>query len=261
MRTPIPDDISAEVMFQHDRTCCVCCEPGKAVQIHHIDENPTNHDLDNLAVLCLQHHEETQVRGGFGRKLRAPEIRRHREDWLRRVAMRRSDADKIILERTTAIPPTINAGPWSSPSDEALATILNTLPDIYADIYKRAAPLLGSVLRNDMLRGLVMIMDVFEQSWLRLAAWFPPRHFGGIRADEYFNKFRFDRYDYHLAMWEPEGPGSGGREAAIYASMDTLEDLERDLVETVRKLGLKLESFDFDKWRDRWNSVWDQRLQ
>jgi hypothetical protein len=41
-RTRIPDDIAADVMFAHDRTCCVCNETGKPVQIHQIDDNPSN---------------------------------------------------------------------------------------------------------------------------------------------------------------------------------------------------------------------------
>src|SRR5215471_1157726 len=50
MRTPIPEDIAAEVLFRHNRTCCVCNEPGKAIQIHHIDGNPSSHSASNLAV-------------------------------------------------------------------------------------------------------------------------------------------------------------------------------------------------------------------
>jgi hypothetical protein len=71
-RTPIPDDISAEIMLLHDRTCCVCHQRELAVQIHHIDEDPTNHTVSNLAVLCLEHHEQTQVRGGFAKNLKLP---------------------------------------------------------------------------------------------------------------------------------------------------------------------------------------------
>lgn len=84
MRIPIPDDVAAEVMFLHMRTCCVCNLPERAVQIHHIDDNPSNNAVDNLAVLCLQDHEYTQVRGGFGRKLRAPDVIKHRDEWVRR---------------------------------------------------------------------------------------------------------------------------------------------------------------------------------
>lgn len=71
----MPEDVSAQVQFMANRTCCVCREPGKAVQIHHLDEDPSNNSLDNLAVLCLQHHNDTQLKGGFGRKLDAGQVR------------------------------------------------------------------------------------------------------------------------------------------------------------------------------------------
>lgn len=253
MRVPIPDEIAAKVLFLHDRTCCVCNEPGKGVQIHHIDEDASNNEPSNLCVLCFQHHEETQIRGGFGRKLRAVDVVTYRDDWLRRVADRRTAADKILLERVTAIPPEADSEHWSRPSNEALATFLNTLPDVYADIRRTASPFLGSVVRSDMLHGLQMVIDVLSQSWIRLAAWFPPKHFGGLRADEYVSKFIAERYNWNLALCEPDGPGSGGREAAINASADTLNDLEGAIFDTVRQLGIWLEDFDFAAWRRRWD--------
>jgi 5-methylcytosine-specific restriction endonuclease McrA len=97
LRTPIPEDISAQVMFQHDRTCCVCHEPGRAVQIHHIDDDPTNHAISNLAVLCLEHHEQTQTRGGFAKKLKVADVEQSRDDWIRRVRVRREKTDKLAI--------------------------------------------------------------------------------------------------------------------------------------------------------------------
>ena len=82
-------------MFLHDRTCCVCRTPRKRVQIHHIDDNPANHEIANLAVLCLECHDQTQTRGGFARHLGATEVQKFRGDWLDRVASRRRSADKV----------------------------------------------------------------------------------------------------------------------------------------------------------------------
>ena len=65
----IPTENAAKVLFFSDRTCCVCNIPGKPVQIHHIDENPSNNLIDNLCVLCLDCHNDTMIKGGFGRKL------------------------------------------------------------------------------------------------------------------------------------------------------------------------------------------------
>src|SRR5690349_13210973 len=88
-RTEIPTEIAAQVLFASDRTCCVCRMRGKPVQIHHIDENPSNSTPDNLAVLCFECHHDTQIRGGFDRKLDAAQILLYRIDWLNRVSNKR----------------------------------------------------------------------------------------------------------------------------------------------------------------------------
>jgi len=88
-RIEIPGEIAAQVQFNSDRTCCVCWVRGKPYQIHHIDEDPSNNDIDNLAVLCFDCHNETQLRGGFSRKLDAFQIVKYRTDWTKRVASKR----------------------------------------------------------------------------------------------------------------------------------------------------------------------------
>jgi hypothetical protein len=98
-RVPIPDNIAAAVLVASAHTCCKCEELGKSVQIHHIDEDPSNNNPDNLSVLCLQCHDETQVHGGFGRRLSATEVRLYRDNWLKRVDQRKRDADAIALAR------------------------------------------------------------------------------------------------------------------------------------------------------------------
>lgn len=80
-RRPVPPPVAAEVLFAANRTCCVCRDATNAVQVHHIDEDPSNNDLSNLAVLCLPCHDKTQITGGFGRKLDAYQVRLYKHDW------------------------------------------------------------------------------------------------------------------------------------------------------------------------------------
>ncbi len=86
----IPADVAAKILFLSDRTCCVCRKKEKPVQIHHIDGDQTNHDFGNLAVLCLDCHTETQISGGFHRKLDADQVRLYCDDWLNLVARERA---------------------------------------------------------------------------------------------------------------------------------------------------------------------------
>lgn len=111
-REQIPSETAARTLFLADRTCCVCRGKGKPVQIHHIDENPANNDLRNHAVLCFDCHRETQIHGGFDRKLDADQVILYRDDWNRIVArgrvteeavMRRESADRTDIEQITSI--------------------------------------------------------------------------------------------------------------------------------------------------------------
>jgi tetratricopeptide (TPR) repeat protein len=99
-REPIPPELAARVLFLADRICCVCRVPGKPVQIHHIDEITNNNTLKNLAVLCFDCHRETQIRGGFDRKLDAEQVTLYRDNWNEIVAMNRA-AYEVINNSTS----------------------------------------------------------------------------------------------------------------------------------------------------------------
>src|SRR5450759_1785546 len=118
-------------MFRHHRICCVCNIPGKAVQIHHIDDNPANNDPANLAVLCLECHNDTQVAGGFGRKLRASEVIKHRDDWIQRVKERKTEVDRILVARMAdviKVEGVLNK-PWEPPSGKALLALIRAFTE------------------------------------------------------------------------------------------------------------------------------------
>lgn len=102
-RTPIPPEVAALVQHESIRTCCVCQVPGKPYQIHHIDENPSNNDPSNLALLCLDHHNETQLKGGFGRKLDAHQIRLFKDEWIATVRERKKRASDRFIEAMTEV--------------------------------------------------------------------------------------------------------------------------------------------------------------
>ena len=47
-RTSIPEDVASQVHWLSADTCCICQEQGKDIQLHHIDEDPQNHSVENL---------------------------------------------------------------------------------------------------------------------------------------------------------------------------------------------------------------------
>lgn len=140
----VPKDISAKVLFLSDRTCCVCCIKGKPIQIHHIDGDDTNNEIDNLATLCLGCHNETQIRGGFHRKLGAELIKLYRDNWYSVVSSKRTGDIKSSIvqsENKDKIRWQI-LGPKSIPDPIVLKSErLKTIPPKYLDSWMLDVPI------------------------------------------------------------------------------------------------------------------------
>lgn len=98
-RIPIPQKVQREILFRNEACCCVC---GKSnIIIHHIDGNNSNNDLNNLAVLCLEHHDLASSKSTISRKLNPLLVRQFKRDWESRVANRRRVVrSKIVRTKT-----------------------------------------------------------------------------------------------------------------------------------------------------------------
>lgn len=80
-RKKIPRKIEAEILFHNDRTCCICRDSNKGVQIHHIDGNPNNNISSNLAVVCTDHHDEIHKSGGSTKGISPTLLKKYKLDW------------------------------------------------------------------------------------------------------------------------------------------------------------------------------------
>jgi len=139
-RIEIPKPLKVEVLFASDRTCCVCRVKGKPTQIHHIDENPANNAFTNLAVLCFDCHNLTQVRGGFHNKLDAAQVIRYRDDWLNKVSMMRETwwrptTDAEAKENEKLVSPTSQIHSRSEAWEASIVAKLKEFTFIWNTIY------------------------------------------------------------------------------------------------------------------------------
>jgi hypothetical protein len=258
-RIPVPDSVATLLMFRSDRTCCVCRQRGEPMQIHHIDEDPSNNDLDNLAILCFHCHDETQIRGGFGRKLDAAQVTYYRDDWHRRVEARREAADKIALAREagdvqTTVPTATRRD--ALPDHAAkLTNYIRTLPAIRRDAYSRARRLWDSGGRQNMKQGTLNVIDVVEQVLIALASWYPPHHFDGKEPWDYINEMKASRFEWHWAHRHPLGfKGWGGSVIMIETAGSVLDDLETMVVDMVFGLSQHL-VLNSELWKQEWDSA------
>lgn len=83
-RTPIPTSVQNKVLVSNRHACCVCQKDG--VQLHHIDGDPSNNDISNLAALCLDHHDRATMIGALTKKLTPTQVRHYKQTWEARCA-------------------------------------------------------------------------------------------------------------------------------------------------------------------------------
>jgi hypothetical protein len=83
-RKRISKKTEAEVLLKSGRRCCLCFglnydSDTKAGQLAHIDHNSSNSEVDNLAFLCLEHHDQYDSRPSQSKGLTELELRRYRD--------------------------------------------------------------------------------------------------------------------------------------------------------------------------------------
>lgn len=73
-----------EVLLKSKRRCCLCFGLNqdlkeKKGQIAHLDKDPSNDKLDNLAFLCLDHHDQYDSKTSQSKSIQINEIKTYRE--------------------------------------------------------------------------------------------------------------------------------------------------------------------------------------
>lgn len=258
IRVPIPPDIAAEVLFKSDSTCCVCNERGKSVQIHHIDEDPSNNDIGNLSVLCLQCHDGTQIRGGFGRKLNSDLVTKYRDAWIERVTKRRELADEMAVKREATNESISELVAQNVPSlepetlQEPPMYYINALPEFKSALLKQAQPRWDTGVTSTMVQANYDYIDSLTGILVTLAKHISPKQFEGMDPQEYFSEVISSRFRWHRTINEPHGPGTGGTIVNVLVGGSVISDVEKMVEDLVMGLVGFDDSFDWRNWPKRW---------
>jgi hypothetical protein len=255
-RIPVPPEIATKIRFDSDLTCCKCRERGKPHQIHHIDEDASNNAESNLAVLCLECHNETQVAGGFGRKLDAVTVREYRDDWVARVKTRRETADLLAAQNmaeTVSKNIEHSGSPRASrfPSHPAFRAYVFSLPTLLANARRQAQWMCPGESTVDMIERSNTAIEVVLQVLINLANWYPENHFGNQPADAYFSQYAAERFVWHRATLEPDGPGKSGTIVGPMTARAVLRDLQAAVRDIVSVHALSWKQTEVDEWLNR----------
>lgn len=108
-RAKISPEVVTEIVVGSRRRCCICFalrqdDAQKQGQIAHLDHDPSNNATDNLAFLCLDHHDQFDSRTSQSKGLTIEEVKRYRTELLAFAArsIPWSDAD-IVATLTRAL--------------------------------------------------------------------------------------------------------------------------------------------------------------
>jgi hypothetical protein len=218
-------------------------------------------------VLCLLCHADTQVKGGFFRKLDAAGVIRHRHAWLERVSERRRRADALAVEAMAAVRAekqaiigagVLNAGDATlegagstlSPAGDALTTqgyapgvvekepfadLLATLARVRGLAYSIASSASGADSQEGKLKGTDFIIRSMQDSLTRLAAHYPAGHFEGGAAD-FFSEMVASRYRWHSHTLSTVGHQIHDTALNLIVATEVLRDSEEMVVQIVRAL-------------------------
>jgi hypothetical protein len=79
MRKPIPENLRSKILIANRHSCCICRKGD--VQIHHINGDHSDNKIENLAVLCLEHHDKATSPKGLSASLTSDQIRTYKTKW------------------------------------------------------------------------------------------------------------------------------------------------------------------------------------
>ena len=90
-RAKVPDDIQEAVVLLSRRRCCVCFGlhgdlEVKQGQIAHLDQDNANFDLDNLAFICLPHHDQYDSKTSQSKGFLEGEVKYYRKELYDKIA-------------------------------------------------------------------------------------------------------------------------------------------------------------------------------
>lgn len=92
-RKPFPKKLKYKILYDSQYVCAVCQQQG--CHIHHIDQDHSNNDEENLVVLCSTHHDEAHTKRQLSQNLSPDALRDAKQKWTAAV--------KEIREQTTTV--------------------------------------------------------------------------------------------------------------------------------------------------------------
>ena len=239
----------------------MCEERFASLQMHHLDENPSNNELDNLVALCPNCHSSAHSTGGLGRKLDAEQIKLHKERWIKRIEERRNKADSIAsLKAVVDVhDDNIESFAFDNPpyrindDPKMLIRYLEAIVPV-RDAQREVTKIKwNSGVTAKMNQGSSDMIDFYEGVLVELATFYPQNHFDQ-NPKEYINEVIRSLAKWYRFVLEPEGGGKGGTIVSNMVGGSMMSSVEDMVIDVVVSLLFFFDDREFDlkEWKRRW---------
>ena len=104
-----------------------------------------------------------------------------------------------------------------------------------------------------VVNATYQVIDVLQDALVKLAGYYPPRHFETDNPKDYFSELISTRFRWHRYHHEPDGHGKNGTIVNTLVAGSTLDDVERMVTDMVTSLTLDW-SAPCD-WRSEWDTA------
>ncbi len=164
MRRPaLPKKVRTEVALKSRRICCICYglkidSERKKGQFAHLDHNPRNNKVDNIAFLCFDHHDEYDSKTSQAASISEGEVRHYRDDLYKFIERREKTFETQKRQVLGAVEYWMyRKGPTKAEIDDALK--------FYAGTHRSRA---GMMLLDDGPKTLPELLKAIpgEKSWV-----------------------------------------------------------------------------------------------
>jgi hypothetical protein len=160
-RRPIPEDLKSEILSRSNNRCCICQTPF--VVFHHIDEDPSNNDFDNIAPLCPNCHSQTHSHGTMTVNLTASRLKALRDRWYS-YCENRKDASIISGSALLRLKNLVNA---LGSADHSWTKMFSTVDPNYADMSRDEIinRVFSTSNRDDLGVALETVKHMYGSKW------------------------------------------------------------------------------------------------
>ena len=264
-RKKIPQESKTTLLYICDHTCCVC-RKSQDIQIHHINGDSQDNNLENLALLCLTCHDKAHKRGGLTRNFSPDYITKCRDEWIETVLRIRQKGEerhvKMKNEKDNKKPANLEVQDIFSPS-QPLTTlqiaISNSLPKIKTELLvKRNEQLSEAITMRtiDMVNAYTAYNESLKSILIMVADFCDPRHFEDQSPKEFFEEIISTRRRFFglISHHHPDSPYMWGRmQREIYHTLCG-EDID-NLIEYLIGTLLLEKGFDYKHWKKSWRNA------